>query len=299
MAHDKNDIPDSNLYIVIKVVRNEDLYQQIGRDVYFDLVDPEKVHSFQVLRSTRFHHFKEVVAEQFGVPLQLQRFWLWAKLQNETYRPHHLLTQEEETQYVYQLKKVPTKAGKLELILFLEVLQTVPNVYTLHQPHKTGEDILLFFKLYDPESAEIRYVGKLFVKGSAFPQDILKKLNDMANFAHNEEIKLYEEIKSVPTVMCDIVNMKLTFLDNQLENGDIICFQKAHMNSRYPDIPSLLGLILRCQGLLRYEGLQEAKLKVSATKDKLQKAEEKVIAIKVELKEAEANVGALEAMMNS
>ncbi|MCL7025645.1 hypothetical protein MKW94_020364, partial [Papaver nudicaule] len=66
-----------------------------------------------------------------------------------------------------------------------------------------------------------------------------------------------------------------------LVNGDIICFQKAHlvqMNCRYPDIPSFLGYIL---------GLQE-----------LQEAKSKVITIKAELMEAEANVAALEAMMN-
>ncbi|KAI3923075.1 hypothetical protein MKW92_042354 [Papaver armeniacum] len=299
MAHTKNDIQDSDLYTTIKVVRNENLFQQIGRDVYFDLVDFDRLRCFRVLNSMRFNQFKEMVAEQFGLSVKLQRFWLWSKRQNHTCRPERPVTREEETQHIHQLEKVQTKPGKWELILFLEVLETEPTVY---RPHETGEDILLFFKLYDPEREDIRYVGKLFVKGSGFPGEILKKLNDMANFAPDEEIKLYEEIKFVPAVMCDPVKKELTFLDNQLEHGDIICFQKAHpvhMNYRYPDIPSFLGYILR------FQELQEAKLKVSATKDKLKKAEENlaclqqpVIAITDELKEAEANVAALEAMIN-
>jgi ubiquitin carboxyl-terminal hydrolase 7 len=93
-------------------------------------------------------------------------------------------------------------------------------------PEKTKEDILLFIKLYDPEKQELRYliifgscllsylcplcsleswclwhdkllhdpryVGRLFVKNSSKPIEILAKLNQMAGFASEEEIELYE-----------------------------------------------------------------------------------------------------------
>ena len=38
----------------------------------------------------------------------------------------------------------------------------------------------------------IRYVGRLFVKGSSKPVKILAKLNEMAGFSADEEIELYE-----------------------------------------------------------------------------------------------------------
>lgn len=41
------------------------------------------------------------VAKEFGVPVQFQRFWIWAKRQNHTYRPNRPLTAQEETQSVY------------------------------------------------------------------------------------------------------------------------------------------------------------------------------------------------------
>jgi ubiquitin carboxyl-terminal hydrolase 7 len=84
-------------------------------------------------------------------------------------------------------------------------------------PEKTKDDILLFFKLYDPSKEELRYsshvhftfvrncsqllllnffddrfVGRLFVKGSGKPLEILTKLNEMAGFAPDQEIELYE-----------------------------------------------------------------------------------------------------------
>lgn len=43
---------------------------------------------------------QEEVAKEFGIPVQFQRFWLWAKRQNHTYRPNRTLTPQEEAQSV-------------------------------------------------------------------------------------------------------------------------------------------------------------------------------------------------------
>jgi ubiquitin carboxyl-terminal hydrolase 7 len=40
------------------VVRDEDLAEQIGNDIYFDLVDFDKVRSFRVQKQTSFNVFK-------------------------------------------------------------------------------------------------------------------------------------------------------------------------------------------------------------------------------------------------
>ncbi|KAI3893574.1 hypothetical protein MKW92_052244, partial [Papaver armeniacum] len=191
------------------VVRNEDLFEQIGRDIYFDLVNHNKVRSFRIQKQMPFNLFKEEVAKEFGVPVQFQRFWLWAKRQNHTYH------------------------------------------------------ILLFCKLYDAEKEELRYVGRLFVKVSGKPSEILKKLNEMAGFSPNEEIELYEEIKFEPTVMCEHIDKKLTFRASQLEDGDIICFQKpASADSmtlcRYPDVPSFLEYVHNRQ-VVHFRSLEKPK----------------------------------------
>lgn len=43
---------------------------------------------------------KEEVAKELGIPVQFQRFWIWAKRQNHTYRPNRPLTPQEEAQTV-------------------------------------------------------------------------------------------------------------------------------------------------------------------------------------------------------
>lgn len=42
----------------------------------------------------------------------------------------------------------------------------------------------------------LRYVGRLYVKSTGKPVDILKKLNELAGFDSDEEIELYEVCSS-------------------------------------------------------------------------------------------------------
>ncbi|KAK7316579.1 hypothetical protein RJT34_00144 [Clitoria ternatea] len=245
--HKKKEKAEAHLYTIIKVARDEDLAEQIGKDIYFDLVDHDKVRSFRVQKQMSFNLFKEEVAREFGIPVQFQRFWLWAKRQNHTYRPNRPLTHIEETQTVGQLREVSNKVHNAELRLFLEV-EIGMDLHPITPPDKTKDDILLFFKLYDPEKEELRYVGRLFVKYTGKPLEILKKLNEMAGYDPEEDVALYEEIKFEPNVMCEPIDKKVTFRASQLEDGDIICFQKAStMDSedsvRFPDVPSYLEYV--------------------------------------------------------
>jgi ubiquitin carboxyl-terminal hydrolase 7 len=196
--------------LFIKVARDDDITEQIGKNIYFDLVDHEKVRSFRIQKQTPFQQFKEEVAKEFGVPVQLQRFWIWAKRQNHTYRPNRPLSPNEELQTVGQIREASNKANNAELKLFLEI-ERGPDDLPIPPPEKTSEDILLFFKLYDPENAVLRYVGRLMVKSSSKPMDIVGQLNKMAGFAPDEEIELFEEIKFEPCVMCEQIDKKTSF----------------------------------------------------------------------------------------
>ncbi|XP_057476051.1 ubiquitin C-terminal hydrolase 12-like isoform X2 [Actinidia eriantha] len=253
---------EAHLYTIIKVARDEDLLEQIGRDIYFDLVDHDKVHSFRIQKQTPFNLFKEEVAKEFGIPVQFQRFWLWAKRQNHTYRPNRPLTPQEEAQSVGQLREVSNKANNAELKLFLEV-ELGQDLRPIPPPVKTKEDILIFFKLYDPLKEELRYVGRLFVKANGKPVEILTKLNELVGFPPDVETELFEEIKFEPGVMCEHIDKKVTFRGSQLEDGDIICFQNcSHVGSgeqcRYPDVPSFLEYVHNRQ-VVRFRSLEKPK----------------------------------------
>ncbi|CAI8613621.1 unnamed protein product [Vicia faba] len=235
-------------HTTIKVVRDEDLEKHIGKDICFDLVALDKVKSFCVSKVITFNHFKKKLATMFGIPAQFQRFWVFAWRQNKTFRPSRPLTYIEESRSltvgINEEFELESEAG---LILFLEVergldLCPVPLLYL------EKNDILLFFKVYDFEKETLRYVGRLFVKSRSKPSDILARLNEMAGFDPDQEIELYEEISFKPNVMCEPVDKKLTFKANELENGDIICFQKSSAMDNekhfpFPDVPSYLQFV--------------------------------------------------------
>ncbi|CAI9765932.1 unnamed protein product [Fraxinus pennsylvanica] len=251
----------AHLYTVIKVARDEDLREQIGKDIFFDLVDHDKVHSFRIQKQMPFNLFKEEVAKELGIPVPFQRFWIWAKRQNHTYRPNRPLTPQEEAQTVGALREVSNKALNAELKLFLEV-ELGQDLRPLPPPDKSKEDILLLFKLYNPEKEELCYVGRFFVKSSGKPIEILTKLNELAGFAPDEEIELFEEIKFEPSVMCEPLDKRASFRFSQIEDGDIICFQKRLLPGKeqvqFPDVPSFLAYVKNRQ-IVHFRALERPK----------------------------------------
>ena len=67
-----------------------------------------------------------------------------------------------------------------------------------HRKRSSGSFSFLLPSLLELQKAlmlffyNIRYVGRLFVKGRGKPVNILAKLNEMAGFSADEEIELYE-----------------------------------------------------------------------------------------------------------
>ncbi|KAK3162072.1 hypothetical protein QOZ80_1BG0084980 [Eleusine coracana subsp. coracana] len=247
----KKEKAEAHMYTSLKVVRDSNLAEQIGRDVYFDLVDFEKINSFRAPKSMSINEVKEELVSRYGIPVQCQRFWLWAKRQNNTYRPSRPLTLEEETTAIGLLRDATVNRfqASSEVRLYLEVhygQDAKPMVLPL--PVRTKEDILLFLKLYNPEKEELRFFGKLFVKASEKPSDIVQRLNEIAGFPPDEDIELYEEVKFDPSVMCVPIDTDVSFQLNQLEDGDIICYQKRCSPDkmdryRYPSVQSFFEYI--------------------------------------------------------
>lgn len=57
--------------------------------------------------------FQEEVAREFRIPVPCQRFWLWARRQNYTYRLNRPLTSSEETRLVSSSPKFQRRVPKL------------------------------------------------------------------------------------------------------------------------------------------------------------------------------------------
>lgn len=54
----------------LQVARDEDLREQIGKDIFFDLVDHDKVHSFRIQKQMPFNLFKVLLAYAFCLQMK-------------------------------------------------------------------------------------------------------------------------------------------------------------------------------------------------------------------------------------
>ncbi|GAU12358.1 hypothetical protein TSUD_253090 [Trifolium subterraneum] len=186
------------------------------------------------------------LAKEFGIPARSQRLWAWRRRPNHTYRPGWSVKLTSEVDDVVPIGD-RIRGSLVTGLLFLEVergrdLRPIPLLRI------TWRDILVFFKLYDPEKEELRYVGRLIVNRTDKPSEILTRLNKLAGYDPDEEIELYEEIAFEPKVMCEPVDNKLTFAESKIGNSGIIWFQKASAmdnvkHIRYPDVPSYLEYV--------------------------------------------------------
>jgi len=100
---------EAHLYCSVRLARDRDMAEQVGRDVWFDLVDYDKLpeaSSLRVRKHTKFGELKQLVAEHLGVPVEKQRYWTWTKRQNNTIRLADVqLGPEHEDQSLMDLRE--------------------------------------------------------------------------------------------------------------------------------------------------------------------------------------------------
>jgi ICP0-binding domain of Ubiquitin-specific protease 7 len=79
-----------------------------------------QVRSFRVKKQTLFADFRRQLAAELGVPLEAQRFWMWAKRQNNTFRPSRMLTLQDDALRVMDLRDASNpKAYAADLKLYM------------------------------------------------------------------------------------------------------------------------------------------------------------------------------------
>ena len=93
-----------------------------------------------------------------------------------------------------------SKHSLLDLRLYLETPWPDPTA-SLHKPGRN--EVLLFFKHYDPIAEELRYVGHLFAPKAARMKDLFPLLRQMGGLPPDVMLQAYEEIKWEPSVMVE------------------------------------------------------------------------------------------------
>jgi len=260
----KKEKQEAHLYTYVRIATDSDLSSQIGQTKHFDLVDFEnpEMKKFRVSKKEPFSEVKSLVASEMGVPLDKQRFWSWASRENQTYRPNRAYGPEEDTTKLVDLSNKDQNRldfSKNVLNLFLETPTHESPGGALPPVEKSS--FLLFFKRYDPEKQTLTYVGREFADSSSKVRDLFPTMCQLAGFSIDEDLLVFEEIKYEPNVMCERLEKHNSLHKCQLENGDIICFQKeventAQQGVKYPLLPDFMNYIKNRQ-LVRFTKLAD------------------------------------------
>ena len=92
--------------------------------------------------------------------------------------------------------------------------------------YNSKEDVMLFFKFYDPKTTTLRYVFRLHLAMTSTLNALQDKINKKMKFPFNTELLFYEEVKITqitPLTNRDIALEQLAH--EQLLDGDIYVFQ--------------------------------------------------------------------------
>ncbi|CAG8581315.1 9289_t:CDS:10, partial [Cetraspora pellucida] len=242
-----------HLYLSTKVVTPEIFESHQG----FDLANLEdrqypisEVQQFNVLKSETYRTFKTMVAKKFRIPVEQIRFWILVSRHNKTLRPDTPLTDNflGMTMEEIHTKFVPRQ---LYLKLFLEVADKQINGETWFPTIENDPHVLVFIKYFDTDKQSLKGFCYLYVRKHGKVGDIIPFLREKKNFPPGTSLKIYEEIK--PN-MIESMRPRLTFQQSEIQDGDVICFQKAltehelqHTAADYIcDIPKFYDSLLMC-----------------------------------------------------
>lgn len=207
-------------------------------DVSNDTVSAPKSH--RVLRSSSVGNFAKILAESQQLPPEQLRLWVMVNRQNKTIRPDQPLLDPEMT-----IEAAYTKHGGRDKTfrLWIERASQFDDkkpVWPDQQPqNKSDPPMLVLLKYFNAESQTLNGVGHIHIKKQSKVADLVPQILQMMGWSHNPAnlsngvtngiqspptLALFEEIKSS---MIEPMKPKATLQQAEIQDGDIVCFQRV------------------------------------------------------------------------
>ena len=234
---------EQHLYLSVGVVteNNFQAYQGFDLTMWDDSAGPEatpKMH--RVLRTSTIGDFTKALAETMQLPPEQLRLWVMVNRQNKTVRPDTPIAESDMT-----IDEAYTKYSARDKTFRIWVEQASQSedgnaVWPEYQAtNNSNPPILLFLKYFDAEAQSLRGVGHVYIKKQARVADLLPMIEKLmgwpsssshpnhgltnGNTVSPPNLVLYEEIKHS---MIEPMKPKQTMFQSEIQDGDIICFQK-------------------------------------------------------------------------
>lgn len=230
---------EAHLYTTVSVATDRALKRQIGSSVFFDLVDFNDVDvSLKLPKKAKFSEVQHAVEEHVGVKPDNQRYWKFVSRKNHTSRPQvHVHVGEENLISDLQDHRAIRQGETTRVNLYVECL---PEDKDLHVP-ACSTSMSVFFKRYYPDTKKtpprLEYLKQAVISRTVPLEDMVESIKKIAGIAPNEDILLYEEVKSEPVVMItELDDLGKSGSGLELDDGDIFIVQTVCKddNAKFP-----------------------------------------------------------------
>ena len=185
--------------------------------------------------------FAKTLAESQRLPPEQVRLWVMVNRQNKTIRPDQPLLEPEMT-----IDEAYSKYGGRDksFRLFLETASRIedgkPTWPDIQPPNTTNnQPMLIFLKYFDAEAQTLKGAGHIYVKKQCKVAEMVPLILQLMGWSHSPSalsngltngisslptLALYEEIKHS---MIEPMKPKSTLHQAEIQDGDVVCFQKV------------------------------------------------------------------------
>lgn len=233
---------EAHLYMNVQVCTDENFKHWQGFDIVHwestDDADPATPRTMRVLKALTIEDFVKMYAEQTNQDASILRPWVVVSRQNGTKRPDQPIRQLGMT-----LEEAAIKHGNRQAFFKMWMESKPPDAKVALPEDETQvngavadkptdkvadkKQIILFLKYFDVEAQELKGAGHLYMSPSDRVQDLAGPFLKLMGWqAGSVDLKLFEEIK--PNNGVESLKPKQTLQQSELQDGDIICFQKAY-----------------------------------------------------------------------
>ncbi|KAI9784883.1 MAG: hypothetical protein M1816_000578 [Peltula sp. TS41687] len=226
----KKERDEQHLYLTLQVISDETFKHYQGLDLaVWDSDpnhDPAAPRIYRIRKSTTITELCAMIAEDLGQKADHVRLWVMVNRENKTTRPDQPLVHPNATIEDEYIRHAAKPTG---FRLYAETAQEVDDdgrpVWrdAQHQTLKATHT-LLFLKHFDVEAQTVRGVGHVHFSKTEKISELTAPILQAMNWPLDTNLKLYEEIKPA---MIEPMKPGQTLVAAEIQDGDIVCFQKA------------------------------------------------------------------------
>ncbi|KAI9685955.1 MAG: hypothetical protein M1820_010704 [Bogoriella megaspora] len=223
---------EAHLYMNVQVATEDNFRSHQGFDIVqwnADQATPQAPRTYKILRTTTLKDFTEHVAEQMAINPDFCRPWVMVNRQNGTVRPDQPLTYPsmtvEEAAQKYSTKNSIFRIWMETTGADEEGKPKWGELATPTDPQPNNRQIVLFLKHFDAEKQSLYGVGHIYIGWQQKVAELAPLILDIMGWPTNScTLKLHEEIKQN---MIEPMKAKISLAASEIQDGDIICFQRV------------------------------------------------------------------------